>query len=269
MLILEGPPALSASRQAGLLAKLQKVVPALTQVYSYHLHFVSQATTTTATTATAQSPVAMETTPASKADLDRLSQILTYGPKFDAQLHREWISSAGSQQEGDVTLDHVAKQQKREVVTSLVVRPRPGTISPWSSKATDILRICNLGHAFSRVERGQRYLLIKGDGQGLTAEEVAHVAPLIHDRMTQAVSTSYPPRGDEIFLQGEGRPLRVVDVVGGGKVALVTANKEFGLALAEDEIDYLVKVSFFSLPLPTFCVFSLNYNLDRPSKNPP
>ena len=254
MAVLEGPPALSVSRQASLLVKLKRVVPALTQVYSYYIHFVSlrvaadhhgtSSSSSSSSSASSHDDSAAAVAGIKQADLDRLHQILTYGPKFDEQSHRQWISSAAHADgapAGDAEGAHAAKLQKREVVSSLVVKPRPGTISPWSSKATDILSICNLGHAFARVERGQRYLFVKADGLALTLEEVAAISPLIHDRMTQGVSPAYPPRAEEIFFQGEGRPLRVVDVLAGGKAALVAANKEFGLALAEDEIDYLVK----------------------------
>jgi phosphoribosylformylglycinamidine synthase len=119
----------------------------------------------------------------------------------------------------------------------LLVVPRPGTISPWSSKATDIARNCGLGRV-RRVERGTAFFVAGEGGRALSAEEVARLAPVLHDRMTQAVLARVEDAA-VLFSEHAPRPLTTVDVLGGGRDALVAANRELGLALAEDEIDYL------------------------------
>ncbi|GIZ11172.1 phosphoribosylformylglycinamidine synthase [Pseudomonas sp. NCCP-436] len=113
--------------------------------------------------------------------------------------------------------------------------PRFGTISPWSSKASDIARNCGLG-CIRRLERGVAYY-VSGD---LTESDRIAVATLLHDRMTQVVVDSMEAAAP-LFSQAEPRPLTAVDVIGGGRAALEQANQDLGLALAEDEIDYLVK----------------------------
>jgi phosphoribosylformylglycinamidine synthase len=119
----------------------------------------------------------------------------------------------------------------------LVVMPRPGTVSPWSSKATDIARNCGLKKV-KRMERGIVFFVSDAEGLPLTAEQLERVKPLLHDRMTQVVVG----RIDDarvLFAEHAPRPFTSVDVLGGGREALVGANAALGLALAEDEIDYL------------------------------
>ncbi|KAG0204822.1 tetrahydrofolate synthase, partial [Mortierella sp. GBA43] len=134
-----------------------------------------------------------------------------------------------------------------EELNFFVVLPRVGTISPWSSKATNIAQMCNLDRHVQRVERGQAYLIRTADGKHLTEAEFRAIAALVHDRMTQDVLNIIP---DEkvIFKQGSPAPLKTVQLMGDNeernpreaRERLVTANKDLGLALAEDEIDYLV-----------------------------
>ena len=116
-----------------------------------------------------------------------------------------------------------------------LVVPRFGTISPWSSKASDIARNCGLGK-IQRLERGIAYYV----AGALSETDAEAVAAALHDRMTQLVLA----RMDEaqaLFSHAQPKPLTVVDVLKGGRAALEAANLELGLALAEDEIDYLVK----------------------------
>ena len=126
--------------------------------------------------------------------------------------------------------------------TTLVVTPRLGTISPWASKATDIARNC--GEDVYRVERVTEYQItlktgLLGGTPELSAEQLGRIAALLHDRMTESVVAS---RGDaeKLFSTLQAAPMEFVDVLGGGRSALEKANKQWGLALADDEIDYLV-----------------------------
>lgn len=139
-----------------------------------------------------------------------LEQLLTYGPP---------------QRDDDIT------------GISLLVVPRPGTISPWSSKATDIIHNCGIGKV-RRVERGIIYTLETDSGAFPTAAQRDMLLPLLHDRMTEAVLSDIQD-ADVLFRHAEPVPLARVDVLGGGRAALETANRELGLALSDDEIDYL------------------------------
>ena len=112
--------------------------------------------------------------------------------------------------------------------------PRFGTISPWSSKASDIARNCGLAK-IQRIERGLAYY-VSGE---LNATEAQQVADVLHDRMTQLVLDNLEGAA-ALFSHAQPKPLTAVDILGGGRAALEKANVELGLALAEDEIDYLV-----------------------------
>lgn len=115
-----------------------------------------------------------------------------------------------------------------------LVLPRLGTISPWASKATDIARNCGLGQ-IQRLERGIAYY-VQGE---LSEADAALVAQALHDRMTQRVVGRLEDAAS-LFSHAQPRPLSSVDVLGGGRAALEAANASLGLALADDEIDYLV-----------------------------
>src|SRR3989304_5078609 len=148
----------------------------------------------------------------SDAEARRLERILTYGP----------AESAGAAR-GELML----------------VVPRIGTISPWSSKATDIARHCGL-EAVHRIERGVAYFILTGDGQLLSSNDRAALAPLIHDRMTETVLGSFEDAA-RLFERFAPRPLATVDILSGGLAALERANRDMGLALSQDEIKYLVE----------------------------
>lgn len=124
----------------------------------------------------------------------------------------------------------------------LIVTPRLGTLSPWASKATDIARNC--GIAIRRVERITEYRIslkagLLGKTPELTAEQLAQVAALLHDRMTESVVADRSAAAG-LFTELQPAPMEHVDVLAGGRAALEAANTRFGLALADDEIDYLV-----------------------------
>src|SRR5690606_14045593 len=131
-----------------------------------------------------------------------LEQLLRYGP-----------ATRGGSAEGELML----------------VVPRPGTISPWASKATDVARNCGL-IAVKRIERGIAYYL-KLEGNPDAAQR-DRIAALLHDRMVEAVLPSLEAAAG-LFQQAEPKPMTTVDILGGGRAALVAANSDLGLALAE------------------------------------
>jgi phosphoribosylformylglycinamidine synthase len=118
-----------------------------------------------------------------------------------------------------------------------LVLPRFGTVSPWSSKATDIARNCGLAKVV-RIERGVAYFV--DAAKPFSAEARAALAGAIHDRMTETVVESFE-RAADLFAHAAPQPLATVDVLAGGRAALEGANASMGLALAPDEIDYLLE----------------------------
>ncbi|MBT3341623.1 MAG: phosphoribosylformylglycinamidine synthase [Gemmatimonadetes bacterium] len=113
----------------------------------------------------------------------------------------------------------------------LLVTPRPGTTSPWSTKATDILRNCRL----DEVERVERATVYHFTGDRLDTGSLSSLADLLHDRMTQAIIDE----PEVLFHHVEPRRLQTIPVSAQGRAALERANRDMGLALADDEVDYL------------------------------
>ncbi|HCY62764.1 MAG TPA: phosphoribosylformylglycinamidine synthase [Oxalobacteraceae bacterium] len=151
--------------------------------------------------------------PPSQDEIGRLQALLTYGDVFEG----------------------------REDGERFVVIPRFGTISPWASKATDIARNCGMAQ-IHRIERGVVYhVQLKSGllGGAKKLSDADEVAALLHDRMTENVLRN-PEDAAGLFRELEAKPLAFVDVLGGGKAALQQANADLGLAMSEDEIDYLV-----------------------------
>jgi phosphoribosylformylglycinamidine synthase len=124
----------------------------------------------------------------------------------------------------------------------IVVTPRFGTVSPWASKATDIAHNCGL--AVRRVERVIEYRVSLKTGllskPALSNQELAQIAALLHDRMTESVMFDRASACG-LFTELQAEPMAHVDVLTGGKAALQAANTQFGLALVADEINYLVQ----------------------------
>lgn len=116
----------------------------------------------------------------------------------------------------------------------LLVVPRAGTISPWSSKATDIIHNAGLSKV-KRAERGIAYYI-----QATKVVDSAKTAHILYDRMIETVLDKMAD-GRTLFTEAQPRPYREVNILKGGKKSLQTANTEFGLALSADEIDYLAK----------------------------
>ena len=125
--------------------------------------------------------------------------------------------------------------EAREGLHLFLVTPRLGTISPWASKATNIAENCGL-EGIERIERGMAVWL---EGR-LNDEQKQQWAALLHDRMTESVLPDFQT-ASKLFHHLESETFSSVDVLGGGKEALVKANTEMGLALSADEIDYLVE----------------------------
>ncbi len=123
-----------------------------------------------------------------------------------------------------------------ETLRVVFVIPRFGTTSPWSSKATDICRVCGLENV-KRVERGLRFA-VRSD-RALSSDAMERMVPHLHDRMTQTVVFE-EQQAQSLFTEKPPALVRTVGVLSGGKAALDAANKEWGLALSEDEIEYLV-----------------------------
>jgi phosphoribosylformylglycinamidine synthase len=199
-LALPGPSALSPFRAAQLLARIRPVFPQATAIDAQHWHFVH-----------VDGSLA-------ESDAHRLSGLLDYGEPAPPD-----VDAAG--------------------VLFLVV-PRLGTISPWASKATDIAHNCGLT-AIKRIERGTRYRLrtkgrFFGAGEAaLSAGQRAAVGALLHDRMTESVVDVTTP-AQALFQDVAGKALQSIPVSAAGRTALVTANATLGLALSDDEIDYLL-----------------------------
>ena len=129
-----------------------------------------------------------------------------------------------------VRVDTPAAEQSLFLIT-----PRIGTISPWSSKATDIAHNCGLADV-ERIERGMA-VYVSGS---LHDKERAQWASLLHDRMTESVLPDFQS-AEKLFAAHEDQSFDTVDVLGGGRAALEAADKSMGLALSADEMDYLLE----------------------------
>ncbi|MBF0382170.1 MAG: phosphoribosylformylglycinamidine synthase [Magnetococcales bacterium] len=145
----------------------------------------------------------------SKEDQNILTALLTYG--------------AANNQEPDPTNEPV------------VVVPRFGSISPWSTKATEIAKRCGL-QQIHRLERGIAY---EFSSSAISSEDLAAITPHIHDRMTQEVVVGFAA-AQKMFADHKARPLTTVPVISDGIAALEAANGRLGLALATDEMEYLI-----------------------------
>ncbi|PSW19648.1 phosphoribosylformylglycinamidine synthase [Photobacterium sanctipauli] len=148
--------------------------------------------------------------PLSAEEQSKLASLLTYGPT-------------------------IAEHEPSGLL--LLVTPRPGTISPWSSKSTDIAHNCALAQV-KRLERGTAYYI--ETSSELSALQVTELKSLIHDRMMEVVFTEFDA-AVALFQVAEPAPVADVDLLSGGRKALEEANVTLGLALAEDEIDYLLE----------------------------
>ena len=174
--------------------------------------------------------------------LENLRKILPEIESLDAHF-LYFVDSDGELGTAERTLVERLLNDGEAIATShrgpaLVVVPRLGTLSPWASKATDIAHNCGL-RKVRCIERGISYQ-VRGKSGLLDASRLARIAPALHDRMTQSVLTD-PAEAVRLFQHAKPAPLRQVDVMAGGRAALVAADRQYGFALSDDEIDYLVE----------------------------
>ena len=226
MLLLPGPSAISPVKRDSLLNSFRSIEPNVESIDAIYIHLVD------ATTPEAQKT--LETTESTECIV--LNALLAYGDDFSLPDTRSILETGAS---------------------VLYITPRPGSISPWSSKATDIAHMCTLSDSVARLERGTAVVVKLKNGSSLPVHSFDAIAPLIHDRMTQVVSLS-PPTSEQIFRLRSPGPLRTVELRDNTKITtsidesralLATANKALGLALTPDEINYLVN-AFIAGPNP-------------------
>ncbi|GAA6061482.1 hypothetical protein JCM10212_002561 [Sporobolomyces blumeae] len=217
MLVLPGASVFHPPQRAALLARVQGVNPAIKSVDAVFLHFVEPLS----------SEAAQSLSDASSRERQVLEALLKYGDDYALEGTRTKVDAAIK--DGSASC-------------AIWVVPRAGTISPWSSKATDIARMCTLDGTVRRIERGLIFV-IEADAP-VKAADLGPAAHLVHDRMTQLLLDSIP-EAKTFFERGSPAPLKTIDLQGKSvaeaKEKLVKANQELGLALAGDELDYLVE----------------------------
>ncbi|KAI0030413.1 phosphoribosylformylglycinamidine synthase [Vararia minispora EC-137] len=215
MIVLYGSSLFFPAKREVLYADLKQLCPNITSVDAVYLHLIS-------CTSDAAEAKLSQADSLPRRVLDRL---LAYGDNFTLPSTSTALAS------GDGVV---------------YVIPRPGSVSPWSSKATDIAALCDLGGYVQRLERGSAFVFTPA----LSQADLDVVAPFIHDRMTQIVTPALPPQ-ETIFRFASPSPLRTVQLAHdpNPRARLERANKELGLALAPDEITYLLD-AFVAGPNP-------------------
>jgi phosphoribosylformylglycinamidine synthase len=198
MLVLPGTQAHSHTRLQKRLLALKKQNPGVRELDASYVHFVELLA------------------PLTEGERQRLERLLDYGPR----------PSKAAADEDDGAVD--SKSQR-----SLLVVPRLGTVSPWSSKATDIVHLCGLSQV-RRVERGVSWT-VTGE-----VDDAHALAATLHDRMTESVLERVD-EAQQLFEQKAPLPLARVPLLAEGAEALARANRMLGLALAADEIEYLAE----------------------------
>ena len=205
-----GGTALSSFKKAQVLDRLKSIEPSISDLNAHYVHWVS-----------------------SQEELD------------DRELSRveSLLQPAGSHDTSHTGVGKRGKPLNSEAsvlpwVNSIWVSPRLGTLSPWSSKATDIAHNC--GFLVSRIERVIHYQFTSSNKSKLNTDQLLELALAVHDRMTESVHLSEETI-QKLFDTVNAPPMQTVNVLGEGRTALVLANTAQGLALAEDEIDYLVE----------------------------
>ncbi len=192
-LSLRGGPALSQFRLDKLYQDIENNTHNIAHIDADFMHFIFSESILSAT------------------QLNTLEQVLTYGPKTQAE-----------NPTGEL----------------LLVIPRLGTVSPWASRATDIAKNCGLANIL-RIERGIAFYITTKNSEALTNEEKTYLYANIHDRMTETIVLQMDD-AEKLYHQDAPVPLSTVNILEQGKHALIAANNEMGLALSHDEIDYLL-----------------------------
>ncbi|RIB18584.1 phosphoribosylformylglycinamidin [Gigaspora rosea] len=250
MLVLPGNPALSSFKTSALLKNIQIHVPEITSITSIYVHFVQPLN---------EEALIILSDPES-TQRKILDNLLFYG-----------ISNNHNNISNDFNYENLSINQIKKFLTFnissnsennnnnnsnfFLVIPRPGTISPWSSKATNIVHMCNLKNYIERIERGIAYLFGTNDFTTnlpfITLEKLCLFDHYLYDRMTQIITNSIPA-SDTIFKHGSPAPLRFINLLNDddddkkkidhnlAREKLIKGNQNLGLALADDEIDYLV-----------------------------
>ncbi|KAF8557657.1 phosphoribosylformylglycinamidin [Imleria badia] len=217
MLVLPGSSALTETKRQILLRGIQTVDPDIVSVDAVFIHLVKCRTQT----------LEQDLGESNSSHRTPLAALLDYGDNVQLPTTPDIL------------------QSNQNIV---YVVPRAGSISPWSSKATDIATICNLGEHVERVERGIAYAFHLTQGKTLDHPVISQISHLLHDRMTQTIQLSLPHE-DAIFKHQDPGPLRTVELTSradepvdaaAARERLSAANKALGLALASDEIDYLI-----------------------------
>ncbi|QPG77080.1 phosphoribosylformylglycinamidine synthase [Brettanomyces nanus] len=228
MLIFPGPEALSSFRIATLITAVNKLVNSsvVTSIKSCYVHYVDV------------DPSLLT----DSSSLDKLHLLLKYDNALDLSdpLTKELFDLV------QVQADTEGLLTSRLGPDTYLIRviPRSGTISPWSSKATNIVEVCGLGNLVHRVERGQAFLLQVRPGFPILDffnKDKFKCLSSVYDRMTQTLYVNEStPKFDDLFASHNPKPLVIVDILG-SKDKLYKANKAMGLALDEDEVQYLIK----------------------------
>jgi phosphoribosylformylglycinamidine synthase len=220
MLVLAGSSAITPTRRSTLLKVFQEASAGITSIDAVQLHLVNPTGT--------DSEVQL-----SKADSEErkiLDALLAYGDDERLTTTKQFLENG------------VDATSKVDTTLALYILPRAGTISPWSSKATEIAKICKLGDHVARLERGTLYLLTSSTP--ISLPQIHHQLHLIHDRMTQLVHTSIPSSAT-VFPPTPPNlsPLITIPIIGAEdpQAVLGEANARLGLALSEAEIPYLVE----------------------------
>ena len=203
-LSLRGSAALSQFRLEKLHQSLKQFAPNFSQINAEFVHFV------------------FSEKPLNSAQQNTLKQILTYGAHTSDALQANNHKTFGDIQQ-----------------ELFLVIPRIGTISPWASRATDIANNCGL-ESVLRIERGIAYYVQTNNGAPLDDAEKSALIGQIHDRMTEQVFNDLND-AQKLYHSAQPAPLCTIDILQGGKAALITANNAMGLALSSDEIDYLLE----------------------------
>lgn len=232
MFVLPGPVALSQFRKERLIRNVNQrlhgsqLPTSVLEITAIHIHYVDPTT--------------------SLADTSCLSSNdSTIGKSLDILLDYDTPPDTANPRVREL-LDAICSSKLPEASLLLYVIPRPGTISPWSSKATDIAKVCGLDGIVERIERGIVYSIAASNVKLLRDNPHVYVSEF-YDRMTEVFLLSQPNQND-LFERHPPAPLLSIDLINDGpfnqteaRMKLQKANKDLGLALANDEIEYLVK----------------------------